>query len=295
MMGRREFCLGAAGVMTLTGPRAEAGERLRAIDTHAHVFLKSLPAAPGRRYTPDYDAPTATYLKMLADNRIDRGVLVQPSFLGVDNSYLTAALVAHRDKLRGIAVVAENTGVKELAKLKQAGVVGIRLNLIGQPTPDFTTPGWKIHLARVAALGWLVEVQAEAARLPAIAPTILAAGLRLVVDHFGRPDATLGIADPGFRYLLDLGRGGDTWVKLSGTYRLAPGERGRTIAREAAAVLHDHFGSSRLMWGSDWPHTQFEKVTDYLSARAALDVWFPNARERRHVLLDTPRKLFGFR
>lgn len=295
MIGRREFCLGATGLMTVIGGRARAAHvHIEAIDTHAHIFLKSLPMAAGRRYAPDYDASLETYLATLATHGVDRGVLVQPSFLGTDNSYLVSALERHSEKLRGIAVVPITARREELEALNRSGIVGIRLNLIGQPVPDFATSEWTTHLSRLASLGWLVEVQVEAARLPAVAPAISNAGLKLVVDHFGRPDALQGLADPGFRFLQKLGRAGNTWVKLSGAYRLAPGPAGDVLALEAAAALHDHFGGSRLMWGSDWPHTQFEKVASYSAARAALDRWIPNERERRRILVDTPRTLFGF-
>jgi predicted TIM-barrel fold metal-dependent hydrolase len=271
-----------------------ASNGVRAIDTHAHIFLRDLPMASGRRYAPDYDAPLPTYLKTLGAHGIDYGVLIQPSFLGTDNSYMMAALEAHPDRLRGFAVVPIDVDIATLQSLKRAGVMGVRLNLIGKPTPDFAAADWKTHLDRLAALGWMVEVQVEAARLPKVAPGIAAAGLRLIVDHFGRPDAALGIDDPGFRYLLDLGRHGNVWVKLSGAYRLAPGQAGEALAAQAASALLHNFGAHRLMWGSDWPHTQFETVASYGRARALLDRWVPDVRDRHRVLVDTPTSLFGF-
>ena len=39
-----------------------------------------------------------------------------------------------------------------------------------------------------------------------------AAGCRVVIDHFGRPDPALGIADPGFAYLLRQADSGQVWV-----------------------------------------------------------------------------------
>lgn len=265
-----------------------------AIDTHAHVFLKTLTMAGGRRYAPTYDAPTATYLAHLDAHGLGGGVIVQPSFLGTDNSYLLAALAEHPERLRGVAVVPPEIGEDRLVALRRAGVAGVRLNLIGQPPPDFAAPTTKLFLERLAKTGLFAEVQVEAGRLPHIAYGILSAGVDLVVDHFGRPDAKLGVEDPGFRYLLSLGKGGRTWVKLSGAYRLAPGSRGQEIAIAAAPLLLAHFGAERLTWGSDWPHTQFETVADYGAARRSLDAWIPDVTTRRQILADTPAKLFGF-
>ncbi len=47
---------------------------------------------PDRRRAPcGYDATPEDYLGMLDANHIAHGVLIQPSFLGADNSYLVAA------------------------------------------------------------------------------------------------------------------------------------------------------------------------------------------------------------
>jgi predicted TIM-barrel fold metal-dependent hydrolase len=58
------------------------------------------------------------------------------------------------------------------------------------------------------------------------------------------------------------------------------------------APLRAHFGLDRLLWGSDWPHTQFEKQINYAAMRAQLDTWLPNAADRKVVLAEAPRDLF---
>lgn len=218
-------------------------------------------------------------------------MLVQPSFLGTDNGFLLAALRAHPDRLRGIAVVAPEA---DLGPLDGTGIVGLRLNLIGRPDPDFAANLWRRHLAEVARRGWQIEVQAEARRLPGILPLLLAAGIDVVVDHFGKPDPALGIEDPGFQYLLEAAASRRIWVKLSGSYRSGGVERGQAIAAAAMPLLKRSLGLDRLVWGSDWPHTQFERATDYGAARGLLDAWLPDPGERRQVLGDTPARLFRF-
>ena len=46
----------------------------------------------GRRYTPDYDASLDDYAALLVENHLGGGLLVQPSFLGSDNSFLLESL-----------------------------------------------------------------------------------------------------------------------------------------------------------------------------------------------------------
>jgi len=265
-----------------------AGAMPLAVDCHAHVFLHTLAFAPGRRYTPDYDAPLERYLAELDRYGLSHGVLVQPSFLGTDNSYLLGALAACPARLRGIAVMPADVPRAALDALDRAGIVGLRLNLIGAPDPDFATPIWRRHLADIAALGWQIEIQAEAGRLPRLLPALLDAGIVLVIDHFGKPDPALGIGDPGFRYLLGTGQTRRVWVKLSGAYRNGTD----ATPQDAIGPLRENFGLTRLIWGSDWPHTQFEAQIGYGTARAALDRWLPDPDDR-HVVLDiAPAKLF---
>ena len=66
-MNRRTFCrdLLAGGLaLTLTSPgrAAESTSGTVSVDTHAHVFTRSLTLAGERRYAPDYDASIADYL-----------------------------------------------------------------------------------------------------------------------------------------------------------------------------------------------------------------------------------------
>jgi predicted TIM-barrel fold metal-dependent hydrolase len=295
---RRQFNLGLLGLAASSQLAACADSprspRVTAIDCHAHVFRRDLPMPDRRRAPSGYDATVDDYLHQLDTHGMSHGVLVQPSFLGTDNSYLVAALRAHPDRLRGVAVVEPRIPVDDLHALAAVGIVGIRLNLIGLPTPDYAAPAWADLLGRLRALRWHVEVHQVADKLePAIDP-LLAAGLDVVVDHFGRPDPALGVDDPGFRYLLSTGRSRQVWVKLSGAYRNGGHGAGEATALAAVPLLKASHGLDRLVWGSDWPHTLFESSADYTTERRLLDAWLPDARERDIVLARTPRALFRF-
>lgn len=301
-MHRRLFHAGVAGaILSAVLPACGSvgaqrkGDHLATVDTHAHIFRRGLKIASVRRYAPDYDATLTDYLGELDRHGIARGVLVQPSFLGTDNSFMLEGLSRAPDRLRGIAVVDPNTPFTDLKKMDAAGVVGIRLNLIGgAPVPDFSSTPWRVLLKQVADLGWQVEVHREARDLPQILPPLLNAGINLVVDHFGRSDHALGVNDPGFRFLLETGASRRVWVKLSAAYRNGADGAGEEIALAAIPALRNAFGMERLMWGSDWPHTQFEKSVDFCHALKMLATWLPNPDERQMVLVDTPTSLFRF-
>lgn len=269
------------------------------IDSHAHVFTRDLPLAPGRRYAPANDAPLEHYLAMLASIGMSHGVLIQPSFLAFDNRYLLACLDAHPQQLRGVVMADPVNALGYIDDWHARGVVGIRANLIGAPLPDFTDQRWTALLSRMVALDWHLEMQIDAGRLFQVTPSLLASGVRIVVDHFGRFDPALGTSDPGFAYLLLLGQTRRVWVKVSAPYRVGakPGDPEATFATSANAwsELLSAFGAERLLWGTDWPHTQFEHVCDPQRALGDLHRLVTDAAHRRAVMIDTPTELFHFR
>ena len=267
---------------------------MNAIDCHAHVFHRQLPMPDGRRAPSGYDATPESYLHTLEANGMSHGVLVQPSFLGADNSYLVASLLRYPDRFRGIAVVDPEISGDQLDRLQAAGVVGIRLNLIGLPEPDLDSAAWTSLLEQVRQRDWQVEVHRLAGELRPVLEPLLTANVKVVVDHFGRPDEGLGVDDPGFRYLLSVGVSRRVWVKLSASYRNGPGGRGEATAVAAMPSLRAAFGLDRLVWGSDWPHTLFEATVSYGSQRLLLEHCLPDAADRRVVLLDSPARLFSF-
>ena len=281
---------------------------ITAVDCHAHVFERGLPLASRRRHAPDYDALLADYLALLDTHHISHGVLVQPSFLGTDNSYFVDALRRYPARLRGVAMVDTDITDAELAALDAAGVVGMRLNLVGLEWPALASPAWVQLLGRLRELKWHLEVHRDAVDLAPLLEALLPSGCALVVDHFGRPAPGLGRADPAFKALLRTAETGRVWVKLSAAYRhaiesgLPASERDAALAQQDAAqacltasALLDAFGAERLMWGSDWPHTQHQDVVDFARSRAVLDDWVPDPVQRRRILVDTPAALFRFR
>ncbi|WP_288393433.1 amidohydrolase family protein [uncultured Herbaspirillum sp.] len=262
------------------------------IDTHAHVFARGLPMADGRRYTPAYDVTVEQYLARLDAHGMSHGVLVQPSFLGSDNSYLLQAIAHAPQRLRGIAMVDADISDTELQALQQGGVVGVRFNLVGGAAlPDFKG-AWRDTLTRIAALDWQVEIHREAIDLPLVLDPLLELGMKVVVDHFGRVDAELGVADPGFRYLLSTGSSRHVWVKLSAQYRNSGVQGGAGFARQAWPLLREHLGTDRLLWGSDWPHTQHESVTDYTDSWQRFEQLVGDEQDRHRITGQTAAQLF---
>ncbi len=263
------------------------------VDTHAHVFHSGLNVLPTRRHPPDYDATLDTYLGLLDANGFSHGVLVQPSFLGRDNSFLLESLERAQGRCRGVVVLDPEHDVDQLKSMNDAGVVGIRLNLFGIDPPDLRAASWQRLLEMVNVLDWHVEVHCPIEQLPSVANPLLAQGCKIVVDHFGRPDFNMDFEPGKVQALLEYAATGRVWVKLSAEYRIWPEQNNEQI-KIMVGLFMQHFSSQRLMWGSDWPHTEHETLTSY---RASLN-WLLNSIENPddvlQMLCDTPKSLFKF-
>jgi len=264
-----------------------------AVDTHAHVI--GLPPdyslVPERSYTPPA-APSDAYLRMLDAARMTHGVLVQVSVHGTDNRLMLETLRANRARLRGIAVIPVEAPERELAALKDAGVVGLRLNILyggGIGFDQLETYG-----ALCREMGWHMQFLVDAKDLVPLAPRLARLPVPFVVDHMGHFPASRGVHDEGFRTLVSLMRDG-AWVKLSGAYRNTVDGPPYRDTIDFARTLHEA-APQRCVWGSDWPHVAhwgpMMNVGDLLDLLAD---WVPDAEARRRVLVDNAHRLYGFK
>jgi predicted TIM-barrel fold metal-dependent hydrolase len=260
------------------------------IDSHTHIFVPGLQRSADARYAPDYDASCERLLALAERSGIRRAVVVQPSFLGFDNSYLLAALKMNPDRLRGIPWMEPRTTAAQWDELGRCGVAGIRFPIFGLPAPNWAD--YKETFAEVKRRGWTLDLYVESGRLPDILPVLLDTGAQIVVPHMGMFDAMLGPRnDPGFRVLVEAAKTGRTYVKLTGPYRTS-----FEGSREAAPILLEAFGPDRLVWGSDWPHTNTDRdrSTTYAQALKWLAEWVPDEFSRQKILVDTPTRLYRF-
>lgn len=242
----------------------ELSNNLR-VDSHFHIFSAGR-AHRDARYVPDYDADFKAWRTAAGSVGVMRGVVVQPSFLGTDNTRLCQELREHPDTLRGIAVVDPGATPAQLQQLASCGVRGIRLNLVGV---SHEVGAWSRATAlwdKVFLLGWHVELHTDAGALPHVISQLPAA-LPLVVDHMGKP-AAASASDPTIALLKARAHFSPVRVKLSGAYRLEQQDAG-AVAR----VLRDELGPEASFWGSDWPCTKHEDQADYPALLRAVFDW----------------------
>ncbi|WP_129140015.1 amidohydrolase family protein [Modicisalibacter coralii] len=259
----------------------------KTIDSHAHVFTSACRVTDNPRHRPRYEAPLATYLERLDTWGISHAVLVQPSFLGTDNSYLMDCLREHPDRLRGVAVVGPDVTDASLDSMQALGIRGTRLNWIGQRADALDAPAWQALFRRLKQRGWHLEVQAEGPALLAILDRLAKWHFEVVVDHFGRPRDSAW-RDPVVERLCNGHDRDRFWVKCSAPYR----SQAESVTDTAKRLL-DTLGPQRLMWGSDWPWTQHEHLYSFDKALEDLQDWAGDDALTT-IAWETPCRFYGF-
>ena len=116
----------------------------------------------------------------------------------------------------------------------------------------------------------------------------------MVIDHNGKFLEPVSTEHPGFKSLLRLIAGGNTWVKLSAPYetsRTGP-PRYADVGVLAKALAHAY--PERCVWASNWPHPGRNPVPDTADMLDLLLEWADDDATRRRILVDNPAELYGF-
>lgn len=266
------------------------------IDCHNHVFDPTrFPYAADTFYRPaGAEIGTPEQLVQMFDAYgVCHALIVGPnSGYNLDNRCLLDTLARNAGRFKGIAVVRHDASRVELEELKAAGIVGCALNpaLYGvEPYLDIAS-----LLRNLAVLDMYVQVQVQDDQLPSLLPALGGSDVRILIDHCGRPNPDAGIDQPGFRALLELGRSGRAFVKLSGHVKYSRQPYPYADTRPYIDALIEAFTLDACVWGSDWPFLRAPERIDYGPLLKLVENLLPDATDRRKLWWDTPRKLFGF-
>lgn len=268
-------------------------------DTHFHVFgpPERFPWAPAseRVYTP----PTAPFehYRMLADHLgIDRGVVVQPMAHGYDNYATLDAIARSEGRLRGVAKVDDTFSEADLEWLHAGGIRGVRFNMIADSGGAVDLPMFERVIDRIAPFGWSITFHAKPAELVEHVDWFRSIEIPVIFDHFGRVKFADGLKQPGYQTLLDLMKQENMWSKISCAERnTSTGVPYADAIPFAHALLE--IAPDRLLWGTDWPHSQRFKPGEMCDDGDLVDLiplMVPDAAIRQQILVDNPARLFGF-
>lgn len=266
------------------------------IDCHCHILdPRAYAYAADVKYRPaGQEIGTESQFNALCEAYgVEHALLVGPnSGYGEDNRCLLDVIARGKGRFKGIAVVHNDASTEQLASLKEKGVLGIAINATYHGTAYYKN--LKPLIRRLVELDLYLNIQVEGDQLTELAPLIENSDVKMLFDHSGRPILANGPAQPGFRLLCELGRNPRAAVKLSGLAKFSRASFPYEDTWPYVHALADSFGEDRCLWGSDWPFLRAPERLDYGVLLSLVDRVFPNAQQRRKLLWDNPRRLFGF-
>ena len=265
-----------------------------ACDAHCHVFgpAAKFPYAADRSYTPP-DAPVENLRKLHARLGVSRAVIVHASCHGTEMEVTLDAIAGSRGAYRGVACVEDSVTDRELERLRDGGIRGIRFNFVKHlgGVPDLAV--FYRLLARIKPLGWHIVLHFDADDILAQRELLERIDVPFIIDHMGRVKAAEGLEQRPFRSLLDLFRTNPlAWIKVCGAERVSSGTRPfRDAVPFAQALIAAD--SSRILWGTDWPHPNITK--DMPNDGELVDLFgeiCPDAAVRERILVDNPTRMY---
>ena len=90
-----------------------------------------------------------------------RGVVVQPSVHGLDNSATLDAISKSGARFRGVARIDDKTPKSELQKLHEGGVRGVRFNLLDRPRGNVKLDVLDRGVEHILEFGWSVDLHID--------------------------------------------------------------------------------------------------------------------------------------
>jgi predicted TIM-barrel fold metal-dependent hydrolase len=263
---RRAFLLQAAAGAGLAGK-----ERL-IIDTHLEVWTQDpkFPFAHPERpnFRPKDEAPIENQVAQMRDFNIKYAVLINPRYYGWDNSYISYCL--HRYPKLFVAhglINPEDPKVAERLRywMLEHGFQGMRFSPIYHPQSTWLNskdhyPLWREAEKLGAVFNYYIlphqmpMLEEMAGRFP---------GVKIVIDHLGKPDLRLPDPWPEFRKMFRLKRFPQVWVSASEPYELSLTKQyPYKDTYPFFKAVYEEFGPKQLIWGTGYPRPRWELPMD---------------------------------
>lgn len=240
-------------------------------DTHLHIFEpEKFPYASSRHYTPS--SATFEQCKQFKSSLAVENICIAHGLAyGSDCTSLLHYLECFGGKARGICVIDVEAVTDDLLNIYHvAGVRSARLDFFKHKAMHSVDNQISLIESMASRLvqwgnkGWSIQIQQPHiefwGRLRVMASEL---PVPLVVDHFAliRGESMRNGDAESLKELLEyaelLGalRDGNVWIKLSAPYRCSNlGHTYDDLEDHVRAMIEAN--PDRVLWGSDWPHTQ---------------------------------------
>jgi predicted TIM-barrel fold metal-dependent hydrolase len=262
------------------------------VDTHLEVwtfdpkFPFHHPERPDLKRV-EIEAPIENEVAEMREFNLKYAVLINPRFYGWDNSYISYSLhrypqlfVAH-----GLLDPEQPDPAGRLRYwIREHGFQGMRFSPIYHPKSTWLNskehyPLWR-EAERLGAVFNFYILPHQMPMLEDMADRF--PGVKIVVDHLGKPD--LRAADPWleFKKLFRLKRFPHVWVSASEPYELSlTKEFPYRDTYPFFKAVYEEFGARQLIWGTGYPKPRWELPMDQelRFVNESLDFYTPADRE----------------
>lgn len=261
------------------------------VDAHVHIWraIASGPLAQLTIVSPHEDVPIARAVAVMDQHGVDRAVLVQPVFRGEDNSDIVEATIESPDRFVAVCVIDPRIpGAEDRLEYwaRERGCRGLRLRpRIPAESATFGDPATFPLWERAQRLNVVVSILADPEHLTTL--STLASrfpDVPILIDHLAHPKVDEGVNGAGFQTLLATAQHTNVHVKISGYYHFTEQPDPFPDCWPLLEALHDRFGPTRLIWGSDFPHG--DRVVGYSRGLALVGDALPflTAADRAMIL-----------
>jgi predicted TIM-barrel fold metal-dependent hydrolase len=263
---RRQFLATAAGILA-------AAPTSLIIDTHLEVwtfdprFPFHHPERPDLKRV-DVEAPIENEVAEMRDFGLKYAVLINPRYFGWDNSYISYSL-HHNPDLFVAHGLLDPAGADLPGRLRywvqEHGFQGMRFSPIYHPNSTWLNskehyPLWR-EAERLGAVFNFYLLPQQMPMLEDVAGRF--PGVKIVIDHLGKPD--LHVADPWaeFRKMFRLKRFPQVWVSASEPYELSLTKQyPYRDTYPFFKAVYEEFGGRQLIWGTGYPRPHWELPMD---------------------------------
>ena len=267
----------------------------KSCDTHCHVFgpHDQFPYHRNSTYHPP-EAPKNKLFQLHNFLGIERGVIVQASCHGTDNTAMLDAISYNKKNYRGVCIADDSFSESDFKDLHDGGVRGVRFNFVTHlgGSPDLNTVLNVIK--KIKTLNWHLVVHVNAEDIIKFENFFLKLDIEIIIDHMGRIPTSLGINQKAFSILKSFLKLENWWVKICGAERISSGGPPFYDAIPFGQELL-YVAPERVLWGTDWPHPNIKKFMPNDGDLVDLVPLLTRDEElQKKILVDNPCRLYNF-
>ena len=305
VIGRRRFLQAMAAGVSLSNLAPLPKRKRLVVDTHLEVWTLNAKypfrhPEPERFQPPSIEAPIENQVAVMEEFDIRYAVLINPRYYGWDNSYIAdcRSRFPNRFAAHGLINPLDPQNSTQLEYwIRERGLVGMRLSPIYHSDQTWLNsaqnyPLWK----KAEQLGAVFNFYIAPHQMPQLEDMAKRfQGVKIVVDHMGKPDVSELPPYRNYSKLFSLAKCPNVWVSASEPYEDSKTkEYPYRDTFPFLRMIYDHFGAERMIWGTGYPRPRWELPMDLELQLVEREIPFYSERDKDLILGLNALKIWKF-